>query len=619
MDKALNSVLAAVLCLSLAACVGNGTERDNSVISIDGRIEFPNTWTVTFETDGTLERLAVEEGQFVTAGRPLAFMDRATVMALEGALAQAKVDASMARESLAKTLARPSELELARAEFKVSDAREALRAAEEELLSLLRPTDHQIASAEAARAEVILKVNALRTEIDTLASGPDDEELEHLQVHARSDQILLDNALRGETLAEEEWNAKLSPASDEVEAAAQEYREVFLTLLGVHPQDVDTSLSPEDLLKQWGADLESLFGRSRTDRAQNSPFPANDPSTVWNEQTIWAYNHLFPPVILVKCGSDSGNLGILCLSHKMKIAWEKLLAARRDLHSLNVQAEIALAEAHSKVDLAQDEVSSNAEQLEDLKEPADPLLLQSKEKELALAESLLAESEAQLAGLLEGQKLGHALELPDAAPGTGEGIDPTVLEVVSEYLQRELIASQREIENALLDLREAEESLEALTEPSDPELLALRQAQLATAELLVEAASERLRSSILTSPFSGVVTEVFAQVGDHVDRGIPAIALVDFTVVEMHGAVDEALVLNVKVGAPVNISLPALLGLSLPGTVSHVSPIANRQSERVTYDVRIGLEVPQGIQLRSGMTATAELVLPSDSMTCSPC
>ena len=77
--------------------------------------------------------------------------------------------------------------------------------------------------------------------------------------------------------------------------------------------------------------------------------------------------------------------------------------ARRPPHehwtSLNTPADIALATADIAVNKARGSAALTAEQLADLLSPADPLLLRSKEKELALAETSLAEVEALLADL----------------------------------------------------------------------------------------------------------------------------------------------------------------------------------------------------------------------------
>ena len=586
-----------------------GPDDPASSISINGAIAFPNTRTVVFETQGALGSLAVEEGRTVTAGQPLAHMDRATVTALEEALSQARFNASTAREALVDALAPPSPLETARAEARVADAGEALLIAEERLLSLLRPTDHEMAGAESLRAHAMLKIDALRREIDSLVGGPDEKEMEHLRVHARSDEVLLENALRGESLAEEEWDTRLGRASGEVEDAAGEYRAFFLEWLGVEPQHVDAGLPPEDLLERWGADLESLYGSVRGDLRQMPSLPANDAGTAWNEQTVWAYTYLAPFEVRVSCGGSGSSIDFFCLSEEMNKAWDGLFALRAELHSLETQANVALATAHNAVDEARDAVALNDEQLADLLAPADPLLLRSKETELALAETSLAGVEALLAGLHERLELGLALGLPATPPGTGEGIDTTLLDGVSEPIRRELLTARRDMENALLDLRDAEESL---NEPSGPLLVALREAQLASAGLEVEAASQRLEGVALTSPIAGIVTGIAVRAGDDVVRGDPAMTVVDPTVVEVRGAVDETGVLHVRVGAPAKVLLRALPGLPLKGVVSYVSPTANKQKGTVTFDVRIRLEAPRGIELRSGLTAVAEVVLRSE-------
>ena len=221
-----------------------GPDDPASSISINGAIAFPNTRRVVFDTQGALGRLAVEEGRAVTAGQPLAHMDRATVTALEGALAQARVDASKAREALADVLAPPSPLEIVRAEAKVADAGESLRTAEERLLSLLRPTDQEMAAAESVHADTVLKIDALRREIDSLVGGPDEKELEHLRVHARSDQVVLENALRGESLAEEEWEARIGRASGESRLPQRSTGPSSWSGLGVEAHDVDAAWTP---------------------------------------------------------------------------------------------------------------------------------------------------------------------------------------------------------------------------------------------------------------------------------------------------------------------------------------------------------------------------------------
>ena len=65
-------------------------------------------------------------------------------------------------------------------------------------------------------------------------------------------------------------------------------------------------------------------------------------------------------------------------------------------------------------------------------------------------------------------------------------------------------------------------------------------------------------------------------------------------------------------GPSANVTMDALPGEVLPGTVSYVASDAVSQQGVVTYDVSIRVEAPPGIELRSGLTAIAELVLRSE-------
>ena len=183
---------------------------------------------------------------------------------------------------------------------------------------------------------------------------------------------------------------------------------------------------------------------------------------------------------------------------------------------------------------------------------------------------------------------------------------------VSESLRTDLLTAQKDVENALLALREAEDSLSDLTQAPDVLLVALRQAELASVELEVLEATQHLSGVSLTSPITGIVTEISVQVGDDVNRNTSVLTLVDPNVIEVNGSVDEIDVLYVQIGATANVVMDALPGEVLLGTVSYVSADAVSQQGVVTYEVRIAVEAPPGVELRSGLTAVAELVLRSE-------
>ena len=94
-------------------------------ITAVGNLEFSHREELTFESDGTVEEVLVEVGDYVEGGQVLAELDNASIISLQKAVVQAKIDLRDAEsaEEAAVTLA----------ELAVADARVALEAAREAL------------------------------------------------------------------------------------------------------------------------------------------------------------------------------------------------------------------------------------------------------------------------------------------------------------------------------------------------------------------------------------------------------------------------------------------------------------------------------------------------------
>ena len=73
------------------------------------------------------------------------------------------------------------------------------------------------------------------------------------------------------------------------------------------------------------------------------------------------------------------------------------------------------------------------------------------------------------------------------------------------------------------------------------------------------------------APMSGIVSVVNVEAGQAVNRDAPAIEIVDPTVIEVDGIVDEVDVLFVQVVARAEVTMDALPGQVLEGTVSSVA------------------------------------------------
>lgn len=159
----------------------------------------------------------------------------------------------------------------------------------------------------------------------------------------------------------------------------------------------------------------------------------------------------------------------------------------------------------------------------------------------------------------------------------------------------------------------AEESLEAalnsLADVTDPLFLALMESKLLSAQATLDTAIERLDGATIRAPMAGIVSSVDVEIGRSVNASASIVEIVDPTVVEVDGTVDEIDVLFISRGAQAIVTLDALAGQVLAGTVTEIGSAATSQQGVVTYPLRVTLQVPAGIELRDGLSATADIVL----------
>jgi multidrug efflux pump subunit AcrA (membrane-fusion protein) len=162
------------------------------------------------------------------------------------------------------------------------------------------------------------------------------------------------------------------------------------------------------------------------------------------------------------------------------------------------------------------------------------------------------------------------------------------------------VCVQKELETAWRNAKDA------LINPLTTTIL---QADLTLARAALDEATRRLESTTIVAPMTGMVTAVNVTAGGAVNANAVVVELMDLTVAEVDGRVDEIDVLSINVGTPAVIRLDALGGQTLQGIVSYISPSATEQQGVVRYPVRVRVDVPDGMQLRQGLTATAQVVL----------
>ena len=294
-------------------------------------------------------------------------------------------------------------------------------------------------------------------------------------------------------------------------------------------------------------------------------------------------------------------------AEELEIAEDTLAAARS---SNGTAKELAAAEsvrANARISLATSE-----EILTAITAGADPSELALREAKLSLAQVSLADAEENLALLLDG---------PDPLETASKDADMARLSaavIEAEEDLADLLAGADPLDVALktnqvalakATLAYAQETLAELAVGPDPLQVAVVETSFLSAQLALKDARQSLDDSTISAPFAGFVSQLNIESGDAVQANTAILDIVDPSVVEVDGIVDEIDVLSLQLGIRANVTVDALQGATLQGTVTEISSGASNQQGVVTYPIRIQVQVPSDVTLREGLSAVASIVL----------
>jgi HlyD family secretion protein len=149
--------------------------------------------------------------------------------------------------------------------------------------------------------------------------------------------------------------------------------------------------------------------------------------------------------------------------------------------------------------------------------------------------------------------------------------------------------------------------------------LAQQNANLAQQSL--DQARKDLEEATIVAPFDGIVFNIEAKEGEFLSpasyTGTTIVELIDLRHMELTARVDELDIVKVKIGQKVMISVDAMPETKLEGLVIFISPAAREpgavlfedEDEEKQYVVKIDFNIPENSPIRSGMSATAEIIV----------
>ena len=561
---------------------------------------------------------------------------------MEAAIATAAKSLRDAEDALADELEPVSDLALAQAHSRVVDAEIALADVE------AGATELEIAEAVAAVADADLALQAAVEALTEYRAGATVEDMVDARKAVQSAQTALSNSLAKLAVSEREWDVRVQDSQDELDAAATIYAEIFEKWLGIKPSTSGFDPNYELALQVLGADLETVFAQSNryTDLAYDAVgSPSDDPATAWNEAHVYAWLNFAIAKLTATC--DPGDIPVfgICIEEEFRLTGDAYQAAIDQKADTAAAASDALAAAETAVDAAETAMKAATETLGDLQEPPDPLVLarlmtdvdvaaarvndleleladlrqpsdlleiSSQQRELALAKATLADARQQLEDLIAGPEstmIEYLQQQMDLASANLEDLRGQQAELLSGERHPDHAKAFHEVVVARLMLKERQEELDDLMNGPDPIDEELLTARVGAAQTLVEQSEQRLADASLTAPWDGFVSRIDVDGGQEVMATDVVVALVDTSIVEVDGSVDEIDVLNVEIGAAAEVTMDALPGRTLTGSVSFVGAEANSDQGVVSYPVRVRFDLPPDLKAPAGLSAVASITI----------
>jgi RND family efflux transporter MFP subunit len=501
----------------------------------------------------------------------------------------------------------------------VADAKVTLADSEKSLAEVMYVDSEAVAQAENTLVAAKIVLENAQEALDATLSGPTADDVAKAQLKVDSTDTSLTNAYRDEKIIISEWDDKIKTAEDTLATAVESYKLVFSTWLGIALDEEQQYQNPDVLLDLFGVSLESLFdsdSRFSIQKLGTSSTPTSDnPDTEWDELIVYTWLNFYPGIVYPTCSANNISERDPCIQQELEDGFKPVQQAVDMLEITNISASKSLANAEITIANSKDSSSTALQALEDLNETPAPLQIEALEMDIVVAQAALHTAVDELASLLR-----EPNEVDLEAERMNVLLSKAYLDIAEQDLQElagdpdpiALDALEKQLDVDVEKLRVAEKDLAELQQDPDPLIVALREKDLAAAQSSLDSTLETLETTAITAPWNGIISAVNVDVGQNVNLNISAIEIINPTVVEIDGAVDEIDVLYLREGATASITLDALPGQTLEGSVFEIATQSTNQQGIVTYPISIRVET-NGMQLPQGLTAVASIVLREDN------
>ncbi len=162
-------------------------------------------------------------------------------------------------------------------------------------------------------------------------------------------------------------------------------------------------------------------------------------------------------------------------------------------------------------------------------------------------------------------------------------------------------------------------TLEEYEEASDYHKLAIEEMENArrNLEIVMEGAvrgSKNLSNTQIRATITGMVLDVPIKVGNSViqantfNDGTTIAKIADLNDMLFVGDLDESEIGKISIGCNSIITIAAVQGVELQGSIEYISPMSQNKNGVVVFPIKASIEIPDSVVLRAGYSANAEMI-----------
>lgn len=165
------------------------------------------------------------------------------------------------------------------------------------------------------------------------------------------------------------------------------------------------------------------------------------------------------------------------------------------------------------------------------------------------------------------------------------------------------LVSSEDYEKSLVQVKQAREELQTAKD---------------NLEIVKEGITKRsaeFSSTLIRSTITGLILDVPVKVGNSVimsntfNDGTTIATVANMNDLIFRGNVDETEVGKISEGTPVSITLGALQNMKFDAVLEYIAPKATEKNGTNQFEIKAAIQVPDGVTVRSGYSANAEIVL----------